>query len=85
MWAHLIIRLIAMPWARRTAGLALTVLTIALFILNLRRTGERAGRAAERLDHLERSSVIQRQMLDAASRRPRSRDDLVERLREGGF
>jgi len=81
----LFIRLIAMPWARRVARLALAVLTIALFLVNLRRMGERAGRAAERLDHLERSNVIQRRMLDVASRRPRSRDDLVERLREGGF
>jgi hypothetical protein len=85
MWSLFIIRLIAMPWARRVAGLALAVLTIALFLVNLRRMGERAGRAAEQLDHLERSNVIKRQMLDAASRRPRSRDDLVERLREGGF
>ena len=60
-------------------------LTITLFILNLRRAGERAGRAAERMDQLERTHAIQRQMLDAASRRPRDRDDLLERLREGGF
>jgi hypothetical protein len=85
MWSRFIIRLFTMPWARRVAGLALAVLTIALFLVNLRRMGERAGRAAERLDHLERSNVIQHQMLDAASRRPRSRDDLVERLRKGGF
>lgn len=57
----------------------------ALFTLNLRRHGERAGRAAERIDHLERTHVIHRQMLDAASRRPRDRDDLLDRLRTGGF
>jgi hypothetical protein len=85
MWASLMAGLLARPWARRVASIALTALTVALFILNLRRSGERAGRAAERIHIMERSNVIQRQMLDAASRRPRSRDDLVERLREGGF
>ena len=46
---------------------------------------ERAGRAAERLDNLERTNDIHRKMLEAASRRPRSRDDLLGRLREGEF
>ena len=85
MWGRLAVGLMARPWARRVAGFALVVLTITLFIVNLRRTAERAGRAAERLDTLERAHASQRQMLDAASRRPRSRDDLVERLRGGGF
>ena len=85
MWASLAVRLLARPWARRAAGYALVVLTIALFTLNLRRQGERAGRAAERIDHLERTHAIHRQMLDAASRRPRGRDDLLDRLRTGGF
>ena len=85
MWARLAVGLMAQPWARRVAGFVLVALTITLFIVNLRRTAERAGRAAERLETLERAHAIQRQMLDAASRRPRSRDDLVERLRGGGF
>ena len=85
MWGRLAVGLMARPWARRVAGFALVVLTITLFIVNLRRTAERAGRAAERLDTLERAHASQRQMLDAAARRPRSRDDLVERLRGGGF
>jgi len=67
------------------AAYALVALTIALFILNLRRTAERAGRVVERLETLERTNAIHRQMLDAAARRPRSRDDLLDRLREGGF
>ena len=85
MWARLAVGLMARPWARRVAGFAFAVLTITLFIINLRRAGERAGRAAERLDTLERAHAIQRQMLEAASRRPRSRDDLLDRLRGGGF
>jgi len=85
MWGTFAVGLLARPWARRLASFALAVLTIALLIINLRRAGERAGRAAERFDQLERANVVHRQMLDAAARRPRSRDDLVDRLRDGGF
>lgn len=85
MWGGLIVGLLIRPWARRVAGFALAVLTITLFLINFRRTAERAGRAAERLENLERANVIQRHMLDAAKHRPRNSDDLVERLREGGF
>ena len=85
MWGSLLVGFFARPWVRHLTAYALFVLTITLFILNLRRAGERAGRAAERLENLERTHDIQRQMLDAAARRPRDRDDLVERLREGGF
>ena len=85
MWASLLAGLLALPWARRVAALTLVALTITLFMLNLRRTAERAGRAAERLDQLERNDAIHRQMLDAAARRPRSRDDLLDRLRGGEF
>ena len=71
--------------ARRSLGLLLVALTIALLLLNLRRAGERTGRLAERLATSENTHEIQRQMLDAASRRPHGRDDLLERLRDGGF
>jgi len=71
--------------ARKALGLMLASLTITLFLLNLRRSGERAGRLAERLKSTERTHAIQRQMLDAASRRPRDRDDLAQRLRDGRF
>ena len=71
--------------ARKALGLLLAALTIALFLLNLRRAGERAGRLAERLSTSERTHEIQRQMLEAASRRPADRDALVERLRDGQF
>ena len=85
MWGTFAIGLLARPWARQAAGFVLAALTITLFILNLRRTAERAGRAAERLDQLERHDAVHRQMLDAAARRPRSRDDLLDRLRGGEF
>ncbi|MBR2573398.1 MAG: hypothetical protein IKE14_03615, partial [Loktanella sp.] len=63
----------------------LAALTITLFILNLRHTAERAGRAAERITSMEKTNAVQRQMLVAAARRPRNRGDLVDRLRGGGF
>ena len=71
--------------ARKALGLILAAAAILLFLLNLRRTGERAGRAAERLDARERNDAIHRQMLDAASRRPPDRDALADRLRDGRF
>ena len=71
--------------ARKALGLLLVALTIALFLLNLRRAGERAGRAAERLDAKERNDAIHRQMLDAAANRPPDRDALADRLRDGRF
>jgi hypothetical protein len=71
--------------ARTALGFMLTALTIALFLLNLRRAGERTGRLAERISTSEKTHEIQRQMLEAASRRPLDRDALADRLRDGGF
>ena len=85
MWGSLLAGIFARPSARRLATIAVVALTIIFFLINLRRMGERVGRAAERLDIQERANAIHRQMLEAAVRRPRSRDDLLERLRDGGF
>ncbi|MBN8291862.1 hypothetical protein JI664_07805 [Rhodobacter sp. NTK016B] len=85
MWGGLLAGILSRPWTRRMAAIALAALTIILFLLNLRRVGERTGRAAERINILERTNEIQRRMLDAAARRPRDRNELVDRLRDGGF
>ena len=77
--------LLASGPARKALGILLAALTIALFLLNLRRAGERAGRLAERFSTSEKVHEIQRQMLDAASRRPADRDALADRLRDGRF
>ncbi|MEX0368792.1 MAG: hypothetical protein AB3N22_22250 [Ruegeria sp.] len=61
------------------------VVGVFLFLLALRRSGERVGRLAERLDTREKAHDVQRRMLEVAARRPRSRDDLAERLRDGRF
>ena len=77
--------LLASGPARKALGLLLAALTIALFLMNLRRAGERTGRLAERLSTSERTHEIQRQMLDAASRRPADRNALAQRMRGGEF
>ena len=64
---------------------ATIALTVSLFLLSLRRSGERAGRLAERLENREKANETQRRMLKAAARRPHDRDELVERLRGGEF
>lgn len=71
--------------ARKALGLILTAAAILLFLMNMRRAGERAGRTAERFDTQERSDAIHRQMLDAAARRPPDRDAMADRLRDGRF
>ncbi len=81
----LLVTILASGPARKALGLLLTIITIALFLLDLRRAGERAGRAAERLDARERNDAIHRHMLDAAARRPHDRDALADRLRDGRF
>ncbi|TBN44106.1 hypothetical protein EYE42_00055 [Paracoccus subflavus] len=61
------------------------VLAVLLFLLSLRRSGERAGRLAERLVTTEKANDVQRRMLEAAARRPRDHHELAERLRDGEF
>jgi hypothetical protein len=72
-------------WARAALRYGVTALAILLFLLALRRSGERAGRLAERLETSEKANDVQRRMLEAAARRPRDRDELAERLRDGRF
>jgi hypothetical protein len=68
--------------ALRTAALVGAVL---LLVLAGRRSGERLGRLAERLEASEKTHDIQREMLEAAARRPRDRGELADRLRDGRF
>ncbi|MFV0411293.1 MAG: hypothetical protein ACK5LJ_16820 [Paracoccus sp. (in: a-proteobacteria)] len=54
-------------------------------IIGVHISGQRAGRADEQIENIERTNHALRRMLEAEVDRPRSRDDLVERLRENGF
>ena len=73
------------PWVRAALRYGVTVLAVLLFLLSLRRCGERAGRLVERLETMEKTHDAQRRMLEAAAHRPRSRYDSAERLRDGHF
>jgi hypothetical protein len=44
-----------------------------------------AGRNAERIQAMRRTIEVQRDQLDAASRRPRDRGELARRMRDGTF
>ena len=66
------------PWMRAAMRYGTIALAIILFLLSIRRTGERVGRIAERLETTEKTNAIQRRMLEAAARRPRNRGELVE-------
>jgi hypothetical protein len=44
-----------------------------------------AGRNAERIERMRRTVEVQRDQLEAASRRPRDRGELARRMRDGTF
>ena len=69
------------PFALRLAGFAAAIGAILAVLLGARQ----AGRNAERLDRMHKTLEIQREQLEAATRRPRDRDELIERMREGRF
>ncbi len=85
MIASLLGGIVATPWARAILRYGAIAVAIVLFLLSIRRSAEHVGRIAERLETREKANETQRRMLEAAARRPRDRDELVDRLREGGF
>jgi len=85
MIASLLAGVATSSWARAALKYGAIALTVVLFLLSIRRAGERAGRMAGRLETAEKSNEVQRRMLDAAARRPRDHSDLADRLRDGRF
>ncbi len=85
MIATLLGAIAASPLMRAALRYGAIALAVLLFLLSLQRSGERAGRLTERLETTEKAYDVQRQLLEAAARRPRDRDELVDRLRDGGF
>lgn len=75
----------ASPWMRSALHYGAIALATLLFLVALRRSGERAGRLAERLETMEKANDVQRRMLEAAARRPRDHHELAERMRDGSF
>ena len=85
MISALLTGIAASPWARAALRYGAIALAVLLFLLSIRRAGERAGRMAERVETSEKTNAVQRRMLDAAAHRPRDRNDLADRLRDGRF
>lgn len=69
------------PFALRLAGFAAIICAVLAVLLGARQ----AGRNAERLDRMRKTMEIQREQLEAASRRPRDRDELIGRMRDSTF
>ena len=85
MITTILVGIAASTRARAILRYVAIAVAIVLFLLSIRRSGEHVGRIAERLESTEKANEIRRRMLEAADRRPRNRDELVERLRNGGF
>ena len=85
MIGALLARFIASPTALTAARWGAVALAVLLFLLALRRSAEKAGRLAERLDQMEKSNDAQRRMLVAVADRPRDRRELARRMRDGRF
>ena len=52
------------PWLRAALRYGAIALAVLLLMLSLRRSGERAGRLAERLETTEKANDVQRRMLE---------------------
>lgn len=83
MIAALLTGFAASPWMWAALRYGAIVLAVLLFLLSLRRSGER--RLAERLESTAKANDVQRWKLEAAARRPRDSYELAERLRNGHF
>ena len=60
----LVATFVGSAWARAALRYSVTALAILLFLLSLRRSGERAGSLAERLETAEKAHDAQRQILE---------------------
>jgi hypothetical protein len=73
-------RLLA-PYALKIAGIVAILGAVGAVLLGARQS----GRNAERVERMRRTIEVQHDQLGAASRRPRDRDELARRMRDGSF
>jgi aryl-alcohol dehydrogenase-like predicted oxidoreductase len=79
MWA------LVQPWLIRNALAALGWVAAAAAVAAVLLGARRAGRNAERVERMKKTIEVQRDQLEAAARRPRDRDELARRMRDGSF
>ncbi|MCF3934144.1 hypothetical protein L1787_12045 [Acuticoccus sp. M5D2P5] len=77
--------LLVLPWLRRLGMYAAAAGAFVAALGALRRSGERSRRLDEQLEQEREVSDARQWMLDASRDRPRGRDDLARRMREGEF
>ncbi|RAH95897.1 hypothetical protein DLJ53_33860 [Acuticoccus sediminis] len=77
--------LLALPRVRRLGMYVAAVGASLAALAALRRSGERSGRLQEQLEQEREVSDARQRMLDASRDRPRGRDDLARRMRDGEF
>lgn len=85
MIAILLGEISAIPFMSAKLCYGAIMLAVLLFPLSIHRAGEHAGQLTERLEATEKINEVQRRMLEATARRSRGRDELIDRLRDGGF
>jgi hypothetical protein len=79
MWA------LIQPWLIRNALALLGWLAAAGAVLAVLAGARQSGRNAERVQIMRKTVEVQHEQLEAASRRPRDRDELARRMRDGSF
>lgn len=77
--------LLALPWLRRLGIYAAAAGAFLAALAALRRSGERSGRLQKQLEQDREVSDARQQILDASRDRPRGRNDLAQRMRDGEF
>lgn len=65
MIATLLSGITASPWAQVAVRYGAIALAVLLFLLSIRRAGERTGRLVERLETMKNANDVQRRMLEA--------------------
>jgi hypothetical protein len=70
-----------LPYAFKIAGALAILSAVGAVLVGARQ----AGRNAERVERMQRTIEVQSGQLEAAARRPRDRNELARRMRDGTF
>lgn len=79
MWA------IVQGWLTKNVLALLGYVAAAAAVAAVLLGARQAGRNAERVDRMKKTIEVQRDQLEAATRRPRDRDELTRRMRDSTF